>query len=46
MKKGGELWTNMGTGRMCEARVPLSNAGEPPLFFVLPLIFAPVQNMV
>ena len=23
-KKEGELWTNMGTGRTCEARVPPS----------------------
>ena len=32
-EKKGELWTNMGTGRTCEAGVPLLGAGAPPSFF-------------
>ena len=32
-EKRGELWTNMGTDRMCEARAPFSGAGAPPTFF-------------
>ena len=28
-EKKGELWTNMGTGKTCEAREPLLGAGVP-----------------
>ena len=32
-EKRGELWTNMGTGRMCEAGAPLFGVEAPPSFF-------------
>ena len=32
-EKKGELWTNMGTGRMCEAGAPLFDVEAPPSFF-------------